>query len=111
MATGNSRRGVNRFMAYYGWDQLFDASFCADDGPSKPHPHMVLENLKAVGLKPDQAVMIGDTSHDIHTGRAAKVKTIAVTWGFHTRDELLASEPDIMVDDFKALESALIGAI
>ncbi|EGF89780.1 indB protein [Asticcacaulis biprosthecium C19] len=105
MATGQSRRGVNRCLNSYDWHDLFDATFCADDGPSKPHPHMLQANLKALGLDPHQAVMIGDTGHDMRMAREARVHAIGVSWGFHTVEEL--DQADHIVHDFKELETAL----
>ncbi|ESQ88188.1 haloacid dehalogenase [Asticcacaulis sp. AC460] len=105
MATGQSRRGVNRCLDSYAWHDLFDTTFCADDGPSKPHPHMLQANLKALGLDPHQAVMIGDTGHDMRMAREARVHAIGVSWGFHTVEELDLA--DHIVHDFNELETAL----
>ena len=107
MATGNSRRGVDRCIRIYGWQGVFDATFCADDGPSKPHPHMINGNLSTLGLLAHQAVMIGDTAHDIQMAAKAGVRTIGVTWGFHTVDELRAAGADEIVHDFAELQEHL----
>ncbi len=107
MATGQSRRGVTRNIAAYGWQDVFDCTFCADDGPSKPHPHMLECNLKTLGIDPHQAVMIGDTAHDIQMGSAAGVHTIGVSWGFHTVEELQAAGAGQIVHDFTELKAAL----
>ncbi|WP_443750491.1 HAD-IA family hydrolase [Asticcacaulis solisilvae] len=107
MATGKSRRGIERNTEVYGWGDVFDTSFCADDGPSKPHPHMLDCNMVALGVDAHQTVMIGDTTHDIHMGRAAKVRTIGVSWGFHTVEELQAAGADVIVHDFNQLNAAL----
>ncbi len=107
MATGKSRRGIERNTLVYGWADVFDTSFCADDGPSKPHPHMLDCNMKALGVDPNQTVMVGDTAHDIHMGRQARVHTIGVSWGFHTVAELEAAGADVIVHDFDQLNAAL----
>ncbi len=107
MATGNSRRGVERCIRIYGWEGLFDASFCADDGPSKPHPHMVGANLSSLGLLAHQAVMIGDTAHDINMATRAGVRAIGVSWGFHTVAELEAAGAQDIVHDFGELQHLL----
>jgi phosphoglycolate phosphatase len=107
MATGNSRRGVNRLTEKYGWTELFDASFCADDGPSKPHPHMLQCNLNHLGLGSHQAVMIGDTSHDIRMAREAGVHAIGVSWGFHTVEELELAGAHVIVHSFEELSAVL----
>lgn len=107
VATGKSRRGVERMLDVYGWRDVFDCAFCADDGPSKPHPHMLELNLKAVGVDPHQAVMIGDTVHDLNMAMAAKVKAVGVSWGFHTAEELKTAEPLAIIDEFSVLKPLL----
>jgi phosphoglycolate phosphatase len=52
-------------------------------------------------------VMIGDTAFDVAMGRAAGMRTIAVTWGYHPRDRLAAAGPDLVIDDYAALDAAL----
>jgi len=61
VATGKSRRGLDAVMKREGWFDIFDCSFCADDGPGKPHPHMVNANLSALSVNAQNAVIIGDT--------------------------------------------------
>ncbi len=107
MATGQSRRGVERNLDLHGWRDLFDITFCADDGPSKPHPHMLECNMKALGLDPHQTVMIGDTTHDITMARRAKVHALGVSWGFHTPEELEAAGAHRIVHTFDELNVAL----
>ncbi|ESQ78769.1 HAD-IA family hydrolase [Asticcacaulis sp. YBE204] len=107
MATGNSRRGVTRIVDRHGWKDIFDVTFCADDGPSKPHPHMLQCNLTALGVGTHQAVMIGDATHDIRMARTAQVHAIGVSWGFHTVEELQDAGAHEIVHDFKALERSL----
>ncbi len=107
MATGKSRRGVETIVAMHGWADLFDSTHCADDGPGKPHPAMLLEAMAALGAEPTCTVMIGDTAHDIGMARAAGVRAVGVTWGFHTRAEIEASGADIVVDTFSELAEEL----
>ncbi len=107
MATGNSRRGVTRTVAKHGWGDLFDVTFCADDGPSKPHPQMLQRNLDALGVATHEAVMIGDASHDMKMARNAGVRAIGVSWGFHTVEELQAAGAHDIVHDFTELKTLL----
>lgn len=107
MATGKSRRGIERNTTVYDWHGVFDCSFCADDGPSKPHPHMLQCNLDRLGVAAHQAVMIGDTAHDIGMAKQAKVLAIGVSWGFHTVEELQRAGADRIVHSFAELNAAL----
>ena len=107
MATGKSRAGVDRWLVDYGWQEVFDTNHCADDGPGKPDPAMLQAAMAAVGAEPHQTVMIGDTTHDVTMAKAAGVACIAVTWGFHTVEELQAAEADLICTDFDQLWVAL----
>ena len=60
----------------------------ADRHPSKPHPAMLEAALFEAGASPAEAVMIGDTTFDIHMARDANVLAIGVAWGYHTPAEL-----------------------
>ena len=107
MATGKSRRGVNSIMAMHGWVDLFDSTHCGDESPGKPHPAMVLEAMAALDAPPGCTIMIGDTAHDIRMAKAAGVRAVGVTWGFHTRNELEAAQADVLCDTFEALGAEL----
>lgn len=107
VATGKSRRGLDRIIAAHGWGERFCSLHCSDDGPGKPHPAMVLAALAATGTPPERAVMIGDTTHDMRMGRAAGVRTVAVAWGFHTAAELAEVVPDAVCGTWEELEAAL----
>lgn len=107
MATGNSRRGVERLLLTHGWTEVFASTHCADDGPGKPHPDMIHKALAAASAGPERAVMIGDTAHDMRMAVAAGVRPQGVAWGFHTADENLAGGAAHVAHDFFALEEAL----
>jgi len=107
VATGKSRRGLDAVIERMQLGDYFSAQYCADDGPGKPHPFMVEANLKALSRRPEDAVMIGDTSFDIHMAQAAGVANIGVDWGFHTRRELEAARADVIVSDMTGLGTAL----
>jgi len=108
VATGKSRRGLDALIERMNLGRFFDAHYCADDGASKPDPFMVEANLKALSRLPHEAVMIGDTSFDIHMAQNADVATIGVDWGFHTKAELIECKADIIVSTMADLEAALM---
>ena len=60
----------------------------------KPDPEPVVRALEHFGVQPDDAVFIGDSHHDVESGRAAGVRTIAVCWGPVSRDRLEAAGAD-----------------
>lgn len=51
----------------------------------------------------DDICYIGDTAGDIKEGKTAKVKTVAVTWGYHKKKTLVSENPDFVVDSPKEL--------
>ncbi len=69
----------------------------------KPAPDTVLAALAALHCAPSHAMMVGDTPADIVAGKAAGATTCAVTYGFGTREALLACAPDYMIDTFSEL--------
>jgi phosphoglycolate phosphatase len=108
MATGKSRRGVTRALSVHpGWAELFDSTHCADDGPGKPHPAMVLEAMKALGVEPERTIMVGDTAHDMRMAKAAGAYAQGVTWGFHTAEEIAEGGADHVAEDFATLNRQL----
>lgn len=69
-----------------------------DRGKHKPHPEPLLKALKQLGVRPEKAIMVGDTDVDILAGKNAKTKTIGVTYGFHGK-RIVESNPDYVIDD------------
>ena len=67
--------------------------------PHKPDPAGALEISAALGLSPAECCVIGDSTMDIETARNAGMRAIAVTWGFHDRERLLAAGADRLVDE------------
>jgi phosphoglycolate phosphatase len=103
IATGKSRRGLERSLDATGVRGLFAASRCADETTPKPHPAMLLELMEEVGVAPRSVLMIGDTSHDMEMARAAGVDGLAVTYGAHPEAELRACGPRECVASVEAL--------
>ncbi|HYL99929.1 MAG TPA: HAD-IA family hydrolase, partial [Blastocatellia bacterium] len=64
----------------------------------KPHPRPVLLALEHFGTAPEESLMIGDSENDILAGKAARTHTCGVTYGFRTREQLLTSDPEYVVD-------------
>lgn len=105
VATGKSRRGLDKLIEAHDLRGLFASQQVADFHPSKPHPAMVLAALAETGVQAHRAVMIGDTTFDMEMGRAAGVGTIGVGWGYHPAADLVAA--DAVIDSFAALPAAI----
>lgn len=93
VATGKSRVGLNRAMNAVGLLSLFDATRCADETFSKPHPAMLQELTRELGQDMRRTVMIGDTSHDLLMANNAGAAGIAVQYGAHPPEQLDACQP------------------
>ena len=104
IATGKSRRGLDKVLERHGLTGVFHSEQVADHHPSKPHPSMILTALNETGVAQHKAVMLGDTTYDMDMARAAGVKKIGVSWGYHAADTL---KPDALIDDFEALHGAI----
>lgn len=107
IATGKAQRGVRHIIDQFGLEGVFATIQTSDDAPSKPHPDMVLQGMREVGVDPEDTVMIGDAVFDIEMAHAAGVKPIAVSWGFQSRAALEAARPYAIVDSFTELEETL----
>ncbi|MEO8443275.1 MAG: HAD-IIIA family hydrolase [Betaproteobacteria bacterium] len=98
IATGKSRRGLDRVLEKTGLGPLFDATRCGEEAASKPAPGMLLDLMRILNAIPEKTLMIGDTTHDLQMAANAGVSGIAVTYGAHPRDQLLALQPLACVD-------------
>ncbi|MEL7240623.1 MAG: HAD-IA family hydrolase, partial [Planctomycetota bacterium] len=89
MATGKSRRGVDRIVEKHDLGGMFSTIQTADGHPSKPHPSMIEHAMRDADAEPQRTVMIGDTTFDIDMARAANIASIGVDWGYHPVGELM----------------------
>jgi phosphoglycolate phosphatase len=109
VATGKSRRGLRAVLEGHGLLGVFQSLQTADDHPSKPHPGMVLACLAETGVAPARAVMVGDTSFDMDMARAAGVRSVGVTWGYHAGGSLTADRLIGRFDDLPGAVADLVG--
>lgn len=93
VATGKSRVGLNRALDAANLLSIFDATRCADETFSKPHPAMLHELTRELGQNIRRTVMIGDTTHDLQMAINAGSAGIAVHYGAHAAPELQALNP------------------
>lgn len=103
VATGKSRRGLDRVLDQLGMREFFDATRCADETRSKPHPQMLYELLGELQLPAAQAVMVGDTEYDLAMARSAGMERIAVDYGAHAVERLLPYQPALVLTEFPQL--------
>jgi phosphoglycolate phosphatase len=103
VATGKSRRGLDRALQSTALGAHFHASRCADEGFPKPHPDMLETLMRLLGVTRERTLMIGDTTHDLQMAANAGVPAVGLTYGAHPREELERLAPLACVGSFAEL--------
>lgn len=93
VATGKTRKGLDRVFADTRSRDWFHASRTADETRSKPDPRMLSELLDAFDLPASRAVMVGDTEYDLSMAQALGMPRVGVSYGVHATDRLAACDP------------------
>ena len=103
VATNDAEAPARAHLDGAGITGLFDfiAGFDSGHG-AKPGPGQMLAFAKACGLNPEAVVMVGDSTHDLHAGRAAGMRCAAVLTGLAPR-AVLAPLADVVLPDISAL--------
>lgn len=111
VATGKSRRGLDRVLAQTQSYDLFEVTRAASETKSKPDPLMLAEILQLTGVDAVQAIMVGDSSYDLEMARNIKMPRIGVSYGVHTVEVLQQYQPLGIADDVAALHQLLLQQI
>jgi pyrophosphatase PpaX len=95
VVTSKMKWSTQRGLELCGFDGLFEVIVTADDVEKhKPHPEPVLRALELLNSTAEETVFVGDSPHDMASGRAAGVKTAAALWGPFSREALEPHQPD-----------------
>jgi phosphoglycolate phosphatase len=108
IATGKSRTGLARALDTTGLNAFFTTSRCADQCASKPAPDMLREIMEELDVRPERALMIGDTIHDLQMAANAGVAAVAVSHGAHPRHNLAALQPLACLQNTEELRAWLM---
>ena len=103
VATGKSRRGLDKGLIETGLHEFFPITRCADETRSKPHPQMLEEILVDYNTTASSALMIGDSEYDLLLANNAKVDGFAVSYGVHNLIRLLKHDPVGFIDNIQQL--------
>ncbi len=98
IATGKSRRGLDKGLSETDLHDYFPISRCADETRSKPHPQMLEEILTDHNTQASKALMIGDSEYDLQLAQNTKVDGLAVSYGVHGLMRLLKQDPVGFID-------------
>ena len=103
VATNDAEAPARAHLAGVGHEGSFDFIAGYDSGyGGKPAPDMCLGFAQAMGLAAETVLMVGDSTHDLHAGRAAGMRTVAVLTGMATRSDL-APVADYVLNDIGEL--------
>ena len=99
---------MNRVLDVSETSTLFNTTRCTGEMPSKPEPTMLHNILEPLNIAPHEAVMIGDTSHDLKMAQNAGDDSIGVTFSVHDREVLSRYKPKAIVDSLAELKPYLL---
>jgi phosphoglycolate phosphatase len=107
VATGKSRKGLDRVLKTRQLSEFFHSSRCADETASKPDPLMLNELLDEFKVSPEEAVMVGDTEFDLAMAVSAGVPCVAVSYGAHCASRFDQYAPLACIDQFSEIKNIL----
>ena len=87
----------------FGLIQYFEHVQGTDGFPCKPEPNVIFTALAAMGARPEDCMMVGDSTADIEAGKAAGVVTCAVRWGYGDRQAMERLRPDYWIENLSQL--------
>ena len=95
VVTNKSSEYTLRILDGLGATDLFTTIESPEDSSElKPDPGMLLRALEKLGVSPDRAVMVGDSTNDVRAAQAARIKVCAVGYGYGHREKVMALAPD-----------------
>jgi phosphoglycolate phosphatase len=100
--SSNSAQAIRKILARLQYNGCFQDILGSEFHRSKKIK--IDQAVATFRISRDNTYYVGDTSGDIREGKAAGVKTIAVTWGWHSRDTLAAAQPDYLIDNPEELK-------
>jgi len=107
IATGKSRRGLEKGLDETNLHDYFPITRCADETRSKPDPQMLHEILTDYNSTKETALMIGDSKYDLQMANNAKMHSMAVTYGVHSLERLLKQQPIAQVDSARNISTQI----
>lgn len=111
VATGKSRKGLDRVLNQTASYELFDITRAASETKSKPDPLMLVEILQVTGVAAENAIMVGDTSYDLEMAQNIAMPRIGVSYGVHTPEVLARYHPLAIADEVADLHQLLLNHV
>ncbi len=101
LISSNTEKTISVLLNRMNVQECFEAVVGSDAFLNKTEK--ILRAQSESGMSRDSVYYIGDTAGDIREARRAGIKTIAVTWGWHSREILESVSPDFLIDTAPAL--------
>ncbi|WP_405820061.1 HAD-IA family hydrolase [Streptomyces sp. NBC_01390] len=112
VATSKFHASADALLTAAGLRDHFTVLIGADDVTyPKPHPESGLLILERLDARPEHAVMVGDTTHDLRMAEAAGIASVAVTYGVHQRAELEAARPTHVAETFPEVVDRILATL
>ena len=92
----NSKENINLFLKFNKSEALFDHIYSDKSFFSKEKK--LKKIMKKHNMIPGCTFYIGDESRDVHAAKCSKIKSIAVTWGFESQENLIRCRPDHIIN-------------
>ena len=98
VATGKSRRGLDKVLEEQNLSDWFVASRTGTEAESKPSPDMINQILAELNIDAQDALMVGDTEYDLMMAKNAGVDSVGVSFGVHDVERLKKCGPIAIID-------------
>lgn len=105
IVTSNSLENVKGFLERNDMSKLF--SFIHAGSTLFGKNKAIKSFLRKEGLTPERVIYVGDETRDIEAARKAKIKVIAVSWGFNSKAILSKHKPDLAINHPQDLIEAI----
>lgn len=103
------KNGTMRFLDQFDLGKYFDVIVTGQStSHTKPYPDPILFAAQQMGARPEECLMIGDTTVDMRAGKSAGAQTAGVLCGFGEEEELVRFGADLILASTKELASALL---
>jgi len=93
-----------------GLFDFFEIVISGDTLPfKKPHPAPLLHGAEFFNVKPENAMMIGDSISDVKASRAAGFSIVCMSYGYNHGVDIRTANPDVVIDTFAELKDVIAG--
>jgi N-acetyl-D-muramate 6-phosphate phosphatase len=110
VVSARDEKSTMRFLKQFDLVKYFDIVVTGLSAPfTKPYPHPILFAAQNMGVKPEECLMVGDTTVDMRAGKSAGAQTVGVLCGFGEEAELRKLGADFILKSTSDLPDILNG--